>query len=80
MPPAAGALRLGFRGEDATLRQDGKGLPFIVKVAEPMGSHVLLTGTVWDSKVRIVAPPCWVRGSRSGAQLAGSTHGARRCG
>src|SRR5580700_10507738 len=57
VPPAAGALRLGFRGEDATLRQDGKGLPFIVKVAEPMGSHVLLTGTVWDSKVRIVAPP-----------------------
>jgi multiple sugar transport system ATP-binding protein len=56
-PPASGALRLGFRGEDVTLSDSGAGLPFTVRVAEPMGSHMLLTGTVWDTRVRIVAPP-----------------------
>jgi multiple sugar transport system ATP-binding protein len=66
-PPAAQALRLGFRGEDVVLREGGAGLPFAVKVVEPMGSHVLLTGTVWDSKVRVVAPPQHV--SRPGALL-----------
>jgi multiple sugar transport system ATP-binding protein len=55
--PSEAALRLGFRGEDAKLHDDGRGLPFIVKVAEPMGSHMLLTGTVWDSRIRVVAPP-----------------------
>ena len=34
-----------------------EGFPFKVAVAEPMGSHILLTGTVWDTKVRVVAPP-----------------------
>ncbi|MFI5012490.1 MAG: ABC transporter ATP-binding protein [Hyphomicrobiales bacterium] len=57
VPPATPALQLGFRGEDVTLGAAGSGLPFTVKVAEPMGSHMLLTGTVWDTKVRIVAPP-----------------------
>jgi multiple sugar transport system ATP-binding protein len=55
-PPTAPALSLGFRGEDATLAGSGAGLPFKVAVAEPMGSHVLLTGTVWGTKVRVVAP------------------------
>jgi multiple sugar transport system ATP-binding protein len=57
VPPAVGGLRLGFRGEDVSLRDDGRGLPFTVKVVEPMGSHMLLTGTVWDTRVRVVAPP-----------------------
>jgi multiple sugar transport system ATP-binding protein len=56
-PPSSGSLQLGFRGEDVRLGEGGSGLPFTVNVAEPMGSHLLLTGTVWDTKVRIVAPP-----------------------
>jgi multiple sugar transport system ATP-binding protein len=66
-PPATSALQLGFRGEDVKLADDGKGLPFTVKVAEPMGSHLLITGTVWDTKVRIVAPPQLA--TRPGEQL-----------
>ena len=70
-PPAARALRLGFRGEDAVLRDSGAGLPFTVKVVEPMGSHMLLTGTIWDAKVRIVAPPAFAvePGARLGLRL-----------
>ena len=33
------------------------GLPFEVGVVEPMGSHLLLTGTIDGQRARIVAPP-----------------------
>jgi multiple sugar transport system ATP-binding protein len=55
--PASGPVVLGFRGEDAKLTDPGRGLPFTVRVAEPMGSHLLLTGTVEGALVRVVAPP-----------------------
>ena len=56
-PIAQGAARLGFRGEDATLTDAAAGIPFTLKVAEPMGSHLLLTGHINGDLVRIVAPP-----------------------
>ena len=47
----------GFRGEDVTLAPPGEAMPFTVRVAEPMGSHLLLTGRIGDAVVRVVAPP-----------------------
>jgi multiple sugar transport system ATP-binding protein len=55
--PGSGPLILGFRGEDAELTDADNGLPFTLKVAEPMGSHLLLTGSAAGSMVRVVAPP-----------------------
>lgn len=56
-PRAEGPVVLGFRGEDVRLTAVDDGLPFQVRVAEPMGSHLLLTGTVGSDLVRVVAPP-----------------------
>jgi multiple sugar transport system ATP-binding protein len=50
-------LELGLRGEDASLTGNGAGLPFDVRVVEPMGSHLLLTGAIDGQLARIVAPP-----------------------
>lgn len=55
--PVDGPIVLGFRGEDARLTAAGNGVPFTVRVAEPMGSHLLLTGRVGEDLARIVAPP-----------------------
>jgi multiple sugar transport system ATP-binding protein len=55
-PVASGAAKLGFRGEDVRLTTREQGIPFVVKVAEPMGSHMLLTGQVENDLVRVVAP------------------------
>lgn len=54
--PVDGPIILGFRGEDARLTDAASGMPFTVRVAEPMGSHLLLTGHVGDDLARIVAP------------------------
>ncbi len=54
--PGTGELLLGFRGEDVRIDAPERGLSFAVAVAEPMGSHVLLTGTIADKLVRVVAP------------------------
>ncbi|MCB5174491.1 ABC transporter ATP-binding protein [Microvirga lenta] len=56
-PPADGELELGLRGEDASLDPGGSGIPFDVRVVEPMGSHLLLTGSIDGQLARIVAPP-----------------------
>jgi len=56
-PVRSGPARLGFRGEDARLTTMEAGIPFTVRVAEPMGSHTLLTGQVANELVRVVAPP-----------------------
>jgi len=56
-PLASGEIELGLRGEDASLTADGAGIPFDVKVVEPMGSHLLLTGSIDGQLARIVAPP-----------------------
>ncbi|MBI1775802.1 MAG: ABC transporter ATP-binding protein [Proteobacteria bacterium] len=55
--PTSGPVVLGFRAEDARLTGSDRGLPFTLKVAEPMGSHLLLTGSVDGALVRVVAPP-----------------------
>ena len=56
--PATGKdLELGLRGEDAHLSANGAGIPFDVRVVEPMGSHLLLTGAIDGQLARIVAPP-----------------------
>jgi multiple sugar transport system ATP-binding protein len=55
--PRNGSLLLGFRGEDVTLVPAADGLPFTIKVVEPMGSHLLLTGQSQGERLRIVAPP-----------------------
>ncbi|MBQ0819913.1 ABC transporter ATP-binding protein [Microvirga sp. HBU67558] len=56
-PTTAENLELGLRGEDASLSPNGSGLPFDVRVVEPMGSHLLLTGAIDGQLARIVAPP-----------------------
>jgi multiple sugar transport system ATP-binding protein len=56
-PTGKTELDLGLRGEDAHLSADGSGLPFDIRVVEPMGSHILLTGSIEGQAARIVAPP-----------------------
>ena len=56
-PVATGAVEMGLRGEDAALGPSLDGaIPFDVRVVEPMGSHLLLTGAILDQPARIVAP------------------------
>jgi len=56
-PSTGNEVELGLRGEDASLAPDGGGIPFDVRVVEPMGSHLLLTGSIDGQLARIVAPP-----------------------
>jgi len=56
-PTTGTDLELGLRGEDAILSPNGSGIPFDVRVVEPMGSHLLLTGAIDGQLARIVAPP-----------------------
>ena len=56
-PTTGQNLELGLRGEDASLSPNGSGIPFDVRVVEPMGSHLLLTGAIDGQLARIVAPP-----------------------
>jgi multiple sugar transport system ATP-binding protein len=56
-PASSGEMELGLRGEDASLAPNGSGIPFDVRVVEPMGSHLLLTGAIDGQLARIVAPP-----------------------
>ena len=56
-PPAgaAGTVVLGVRPEDLT--PTGNGFGFRVQVVEPLGSHLLLTGTAEEQPLRVVVPP-----------------------
>jgi multiple sugar transport system ATP-binding protein len=56
-PSMSTEMELGLRGEDASLSPNGSGIPFDIRVVEPMGSHVLLTGSIDGQPARIVAPP-----------------------
>jgi multiple sugar transport system ATP-binding protein len=56
-PATSKDIELGLRGEDASLSPDGSGIPFDIRVVEPMGSHLLLTGSIDGQSARIVAPP-----------------------
>ncbi len=66
-----GPVLLGFRGEDVALVEASRGVGFEVKVIEPMGSHLLLTGVVNGERIRVVAPPQAdiARGMTIGLQL-----------
>ncbi|MBS0560091.1 MAG: ABC transporter ATP-binding protein [Proteobacteria bacterium] len=55
--PGRERVVLGVRPED--LEPAESGLAFTVRVAEPMGSHTLLTGEALGQPVRIVAPSDW---------------------
>ena len=56
-PVANGPVDIGLRGEDAHIASaDQPAIPFAVRVVEPMGSHLLLTGTILGQPARIVAP------------------------
>jgi multiple sugar transport system ATP-binding protein len=56
-PPGSpdGKVVLGVRPED--LAPAGEGFGFLVQVVEPLGSHVLLTGTTEGQSLRVMAPP-----------------------
>jgi len=56
-PPAGadGTVMLGVRPEDLALAENGFG--FRVQVVEPLGSHLLLTGTTEGQPLRVVVPP-----------------------
>jgi multiple sugar transport system ATP-binding protein len=56
-PPASadGTVVLGVRPEDLAPAEDGFG--FRVQVVEPLGSHLLLTGTTEGQSLRVVVPP-----------------------
>jgi multiple sugar transport system ATP-binding protein len=56
-PRASGDVEIGLRAEDATPAPAGEGLPFDVRVVEPMGAHLLLTGEVEGCPARAIAPP-----------------------
>jgi multiple sugar transport system ATP-binding protein len=55
--PREGAVMLGLRAEDAVPVGAGYGIPFDVRVVEPMGAHLLLTGAVGEQPLRAIAPP-----------------------
>jgi multiple sugar transport system ATP-binding protein len=55
-PTNAATVVMGIRGEDLEIAADPAGMPFEVRVVEPMGSHTLLTGTVDGQQMRVVAP------------------------
>jgi multiple sugar transport system ATP-binding protein len=53
-----GPIVLGLRGEDVALAPAGAdNAAMRVQVVEPMGSHLLVTGTMAGQRVRIVLPP-----------------------
>jgi multiple sugar transport system ATP-binding protein len=54
-PTNAPTVVMGVRGEDFEIVTTDA-IPFEVIVAEPMGSHTLLTGTVAGQQMRVVAP------------------------
>jgi multiple sugar transport system ATP-binding protein len=55
-PIAEGSLLLGIRAEDLAIADGQSGFPFEVAVAEPLGSHTLLTGHYEQQQIRVVAP------------------------
>ena len=54
--PHDGPVVLGLRGEDVEEVAPDQGFPLTVTVAEPMGSHTLVTGTLGAHRLRVVVP------------------------
>src|SRR5262249_14929764 len=59
VPPAdcKGEIVLGVRPEDLEPIDAAEGFPFTLRVAEPLGSHIMLTGETGGQRVRVVVPP-----------------------
>lgn len=56
VPAQGGEIVLGLRGETVERAQSGQGLDMQVRVAEPMGSHLLLTGSIFGQPARVILP------------------------
>ncbi|MCJ8521417.1 multiple sugar transport system ATP-binding protein [Pseudorhizobium tarimense] len=55
--PAKGSeIVLGLRGETVERTSTGQGLDIQVRVAEPMGPHLLLTGSILGQPARVILP------------------------
>jgi multiple sugar transport system ATP-binding protein len=52
-----GQIVLGVRPEDLEQTVGAEGFPFTVRVAEPLGPHIMLTGETVGQQVRVVVPP-----------------------
>ncbi|MCO4318934.1 ABC transporter ATP-binding protein [Phyllobacterium sp. 21LDTY02-6] len=57
VPAGSGdTILLGLRGETVERAPHGQGLEMQVRVAEPMGSHLLLTGSILGQAARVILP------------------------
>ncbi len=56
VPAQDGEIVLGLRGETVERAPTGQGLDMQVRVAEPMGSHLLLTGSILGQPARVILP------------------------
>jgi multiple sugar transport system ATP-binding protein len=56
-PIGEGTLLAGIRPEDFEIEAPDRGLPIEVAVAEPLGSHTLLTDQYERQQIRVIAPP-----------------------
>src|SRR5580700_7125288 len=54
---STGRIVLGVRPEDLQPTAAAEGFPFVVRVAEPLGSHIMLTGESAGQRVRVIVPP-----------------------
>src|SRR5262249_15541925 len=52
-----GQIVLGIRPEDLEQTVGAEGFPFTVRVTEPLGPHIMLTGETVGQQVRVVVPP-----------------------
>ena len=48
---------LGVRPEDLEQTVGAEGFPLTVRVAEPFGTHIMLTGETVGQQARVVVPP-----------------------
>ena len=55
-PTTAPEVVLGLRAEDLRPAAPQEGFPFELRVAEPLGSHLLLTGSTAGQLLRVVVP------------------------
>jgi multiple sugar transport system ATP-binding protein len=55
-PAGAGEVVLGLRAEDLQPATEQDGFAFTLRVTEPLGSHLLLTGTAAGQLMRVVVP------------------------
>jgi multiple sugar transport system ATP-binding protein len=58
---------LGIRPEDFEITPEGA--TFAVRVVEPLGSHVLLTGEMAGQMIRVVVPPDCAAGGGDTLQI-----------